>query len=163
MLDKYNRFQTLEEHGIELLYRGKDIASVEFTRSDETLRYNSLCDTLDINKLNLHSDEDFDRVSQFNIPQYYKDIDVEDYIRARARMEAPDTAARVEHELALFKAKNLYPMLQLMIYIVDIMRKHNIVWGVGRGSSVASYILYLIGIHKIDSIRYNLNIKEFLK
>jgi len=50
-----------------------------------------------------------------------------------------------------------------MIYIVDMMRKNNLVWGVGRGSSVASYVLYLIGIHKIDSLKYNLNIEEFLK
>jgi len=50
-----------------------------------------------------------------------------------------------------------------MIYFVDTLRKHNILWGVGRGSSVSSYILYLIGIHRIDSIKYNLNIGEFLK
>ena len=35
--------------------------------------------------------------------------------------------------------------------------------GVGRGSSVASYILYLIGVHRIDSIKYNLDWKEFLR
>lgn len=162
MLDKYNRFQTSDEHGIELLYRGKDITSVEFASTEETLRYNALCDTLDINKLNLYSDTDFDRVSQFNIPQHYKDIDVYAYVMDKCRygLEALD---RVEEELALYEARNLYPVLQLMIYIVDTMRKHNIVWGVGRGSSVASYVLYLIGIHKIDSIKYNLNIKEFLK
>jgi DNA polymerase III alpha subunit len=63
----------------------------------------------------------------------------------------------------MFRARNLFPVLQLLIYIVDTMRKHNIVWGVGRGSSVASYCLYLIGVHKIDSLKYNLNIREFLK
>jgi DNA polymerase III alpha subunit len=43
------------------------------------------------------------------------------------------------------------------------MRKENIVWGVGRGSSVASYVLYLIGVHKIDSLYYNLDVEEFLR
>jgi DNA polymerase III alpha subunit len=43
------------------------------------------------------------------------------------------------------------------------MRENDIVWGVGRGSSVASYTLYLIGVHKIDSIKYELDINEFLK
>ena len=66
-------------------------------------------------------------------------------------------------ELAEFKARNLFPILQLLIYIIDTMRKNNLVWGVGRGSSVASYILYLLGVHKVDSVKYNLNIKEFLK
>ena len=32
------------------------------------------------------------------------------------------------------------------------MRENNIVWGVGRGSPVASYVLFLIGVHRINSI-----------
>jgi len=34
---------------------------------------------------------------------------------------------------------------------------------VGRGSSVASYCLYLLGVHKINSLKFDLDIKEFLK
>jgi len=54
-------------------------------------------------------------------------------------------------------------ILQMLIYLVDVMRENKIVWGVGRGSACASYSLFLIGIHKVDSLKYNLNIKEFLK
>ncbi len=54
-------------------------------------------------------------------------------------------------------------VLNLLLYLVDHFRTNKIVWGVGRGSSVASYILYLIGIHKVDSIKYDLDIGEFLK
>jgi len=54
-------------------------------------------------------------------------------------------------------------LLRYMIYLVDFMREHTIVWGVGRGSSVASYVLYLIGVHKIDSIQYGLDWREFLR
>jgi len=43
------------------------------------------------------------------------------------------------------------------------LRKNNIVWGVGRGSSVASYVLFLLGVHKIDSMYYELSVDEFLK
>jgi DNA polymerase III alpha subunit len=50
-----------------------------------------------------------------------------------------------------------------MKYVVDTLRENNIVWGVGRGSSVASYVLHLIGVHKIDSIKYNIPIEEFFK
>jgi DNA polymerase III alpha subunit len=147
-----------ESTGIELLYRNKPLRGVPFD-INTVEQFNSACEELDLEKI-----ENVVQWSKdFLIPKYYKDLDVEEYIRARARMEAPDTAARVEHELALYKAMNLYPVLQLMIYIVDTMRKNNIVWGVGRGSSVASYCLYLIGVHKIDSIKYNLNIREFLK
>jgi len=34
---------------------------------------------------------------------------------------------------------------------------------VGRGSSVSSYILYLIGIHRVDSLRYGFSISDYLK
>ena len=54
-------------------------------------------------------------------------------------------------------------MLRYLIYLVDVMRENNVVWGVGRGSSVASYILYLIGIHKVDSVKHNLDYTEFLR
>jgi hypothetical protein len=49
------------------------------------------------------------------------------------------------------------------LYALFTMRENKIVWGVGRGSSVASYVLFLIGVHKINSIKYNLDINEFLK
>ena len=70
---------------------------------------------------------------------------------------------RVSQELQLYIKLGMYDVLHVMKYIVDTLRENNIVWGVGRGSSVASYVLYLIGVHKIDSIKYNLPIEEFFK
>ena len=70
---------------------------------------------------------------------------------------------RVTQELTLFIQHGMFDLLFYLKYLVDTMRENKIVWGVGRGSSVASYVLYLIGVHKIDSLKYNLDIKEFLK
>jgi DNA polymerase III alpha subunit len=70
---------------------------------------------------------------------------------------------RVSLELELFIKNGMYDVLHVMKYIVDTLRSNNIVWGVGRGSSVASYVLYLIGVHKVDSIKYSLPIEEFFK
>ncbi len=70
---------------------------------------------------------------------------------------------RVSQELELFIQHGMFDLLFYLKYLVDTMRENNIVWGVGRGSSVASYVLYLIGVHKINSIKYNLDIHEFLK
>ena len=167
MLDKFNRHQTSEVDGIELLYRDANIAQTEFVESSDLQQYNKFCEELDMDCMSLLTDEDYDRTAVFNIPQYYRDIDVVDYVRklipqAEDRNYA-DALDRVEEELALYKARNLYPMLQLLIYIIDTMRSNNCVWGVGRGSSVASYVLFLIGVHKINSIQYNLDIREFLK
>jgi len=70
---------------------------------------------------------------------------------------------RVDEELTLFIQHGMFDLLFYLKYLVDTMREHRIVWGVGRGSSVASYVLYLLGIHKVDSIKYKLDIHEFLK
>lgn len=148
-----------EQQGIELLYRNRDISNIPF---DAVEQFNKFCDDLDIEQL--VTDIEYNKT--FNIPQYYKDIDVEEYVRGLIPTSGQDVniiTARVEMELAEYKARNMYPVLQLMIYIVNTLRKNDLVWGVGRGSSVASYVLYLIGIHKIDSLKYNLNIEEFLK
>jgi DNA polymerase III alpha subunit len=53
--------------------------------------------------------------------------------------------------------------LQYLKYLVDVMTVNNVIWGVGRGSSVASYVLYKLGVHRIDSLHYNLDAREFLR
>jgi DNA polymerase III alpha subunit len=70
---------------------------------------------------------------------------------------------RVQMEYDLFEKKNFIRVLQFLIYFVDTLRQNNIVWGVGRGSSVASFCLFLIGVHKINPMLYQLDITEFLR
>ena len=53
--------------------------------------------------------------------------------------------------------------MQFLIYFVDTIRANNVVWGVGRGSSVSSFCLFLIGVHKINPLLYNLDYREFLR
>jgi DNA polymerase III alpha subunit len=77
--------------------------------------------------------------------------------------ETEEQINRVNQELELFIKHNMYDILHVMKYIVDTLRANNVIWGVGRGSSVASYVLYLIGVHKVDSIKYKLPIEEFFK
>lgn len=94
------------------------------------------------------------------IPQHYKDMDIEDFCIAQCPRE---NLQRLHSELAMYRQNNMMSVLKAMKYIVDTLRSHHVVWGVGRGSSVASYALFLIGVHKIDSIKYNLPIEEFFK
>ena len=70
---------------------------------------------------------------------------------------------RVRTEMQLFEARDMLPVLQHLIYMVDNLRKRGIVWGVGRGSSVSSYVLFLIGINRIDPLKFDLDVGEFLK
>ena len=150
-----------EQVGIEMLYRNKSIQDVPFLE-DVVKGYNSVCEELNI--MPITSKGNWSK--EFNIPQYYKDLDVEQYVRNLIPQSGDSdmsVKARVDMELSEFNARNLYPILQLMIYIVDTMRRNNLVWGIGRGSCVSSYVLYLLGVHKVDSYKYNLDIKEFLK
>mgnify|MGYP001565419402 CR=1 FL=1 len=168
MLDKHQRYLSDEMTGMEMLYHNRDITRADFIETPDINKFNTFAEELGIKKLEILGDEDFDRINTYIIPQYYKDIDVESYVgglvpKGVAGAIIAGSSQRVDMELTLYKERGLFPILQVLIYVVDTLRKNNLVWGVGRGSSVASYVLYLIGIHKVDSLKYNLNIKEFLK
>jgi DNA polymerase III alpha subunit len=107
--------------------------------------------------------EEFDRVLQKNwrMPKEYQDLDIAAYVLGLCQQE--HELQRVGRELLLFQERDLFDLLRYLKYLIDTLRKNNVVWGVGRGSSVASYVLFLIGVHKIDSLYYNLDIEEFLK
>ena len=100
-------------------------------------------------------------VKNWNIPESYKSINIDEYILQKCQTQIE--IDRVHYELQLFKEKQLENLIKFLIYFVETLRANNIFWGVGRGSSVSSYVLFLIGVHKIDSLKYNLDIKEFLK
>jgi len=104
---------------------------------------------------------DQDNQQQWFMPEEYKQLDIVEFLLDKTQNETQ--YQRVVQELELFAQHNMIDVLKYIKYLVDTMRKNNIVWGVGRGSSVASYVLYLIGIHKVDSIKYELDIHEFLK
>ena len=110
----------------------------------------------------VNSIEEFDRQNQNNwfMPDKYKTLDIEEWLLDSCPEQ---NLNRLHQELVLFRQHNMITVLKYLKYLVDTMRKHNIVWGVARGSSVASYCLYLLGIHRVDSIKYDLDIHEFLK
>lgn len=95
------------------------------------------------------------------MPDEYQDMDIVRWVLDQCADE--NELQRCGQELLLFAERDCIDLLKYLKYLVDTMRSHNIVWGVGRGSSVASFALYLIGIHKIHSLRHNLDIAEFLR
>ena len=107
--------------------------------------------------------EQFDWMNQqeWMMPSEYKQLDIAEYLLGLCETDAE--LQRVGQELLLYNEKNLFDLLRYLKYLVDTMKDNNIIWGVGRGSSVASYVLYLLGIHKIDSMYYDLDIEEFLR
>jgi DNA polymerase III alpha subunit len=107
---------------------------------------------------------DYDRACQsnWNMPEEYKTLDIEQWLIAQSPPWDPE-ATRLQEELTEFKERNMLDLLRWLKYFVDTCRSNNILWGVGRGSSVASYVLFLIGVHKINPIKNNLDWREFLR
>ena len=105
--------------------------------------------------------------SEWFMPDEYKELHVEKHVLGKLitdgyKAQGPEYTRAFE-ELEQFKKRGMINLLRYMIYLVDFMRENNIVWGVGRGSSVASYVLFLIGVHRINSIQYGLDWREFLR
>ena len=109
------------------------------------------------------SREEFDNQLQNNwfIPEEYNQLDIAKHVLDLC--ESDVELQRVGQELILYQQRDLFQLLRYCKYLVDTMRSNNILWGVGRGSSVASFVLFLIGIHRINSLYYDLSIDEFLK
>ncbi len=105
---------------------------------------------------------DYDSACQqvWNMPDDYKNMDIEGFLVSVCPKE---NYQRLIDELEEFRARNMIDLLRWLKYFVDTCNKEGIVWGVGRGSSVASYVLYLVGVHSIDPIKYNLDWQEFLR
>ena len=154
---------------MELVYQGYDVNKVK-VNDDRVEKYNTIIEelALDWPSLKKLTDldiavEDYDRAlqSDWYMPDEYKQMDVEEHIRSLTKTQEEKT--RVEEELVLYRKYNVLNVLRFLVYLIDTMRTNNIVWGVGRGSSVSSYVLYLIGVHKVNSIKYGLDIHEFLR
>jgi DNA polymerase III alpha subunit len=107
--------------------------------------------------------EDFDKEHQriWFIPDHYKSFDIYQYCQEKCINN--EQRVRCAAELELFNELHMIELFPVLKYIIDTLREHNVIWGVGRGSSTASYVLYLLGVHKIDSIKYELDYKEFLR
>lgn len=106
---------------------------------------------------------EFDQAAQNNwlMPNHYKNLDIAQYVLSLCTTE--QELQRTGKELLLYQEKDMFDLLRYLKYLVDVMRENNIVWGVGRGSSVSSFVLFLIGVHRINSLYYDLDIDEFLK
>lgn len=107
--------------------------------------------------------EVFDTVQRQNwhMPDRYKQLDIAEYVLNLCTTDAE--LQRCGHELMLYQERGLFNLLRFLTYLVDIMRENRVIWGVGRGSSVSSYVLYKLGIHRIDSMFYDLDVEEFLR
>jgi len=158
---------------IDMIYTGNadKVHVVLCDENDDIDKFNAAMEEQGLDKLQKYIPLDVDKKtfdgvcqSEWFMPDEYKNINVYEYVLGKAETPCPQHVQdRIWQELDAFRERGMKDLLRYMIYLVDFMRENDIVWGVGRGSSVASYVLYLIGVHKINSIQYDLDWREFLR
>ena len=145
--------QIFTENELCLLYLQYTLRTIKYAFVEKDIKYVDP-------KLSV---EDFDNTNQskWYLPAEYANMDIAKYVLDKCTTEAE--LQRAGDELIKFQERDMFILLKYLKYLVDTMRKNNIVWGVGRGSSVASFVLFLLEIHRINSLYYDLSIDEFLK
>ena len=168
--DRYGQYYCTSEELCKLLYRNPELDVSRFQLSDAE-QYNRGVQELyaDLPRALAYVEntaatvEEFDRQNQqhWHMPDEYQQLDIAAHILSLCGSAAE--LQRVAEELLLYQERDLFNLLRYLKYLVDTMRANGVVWGVGRGSSVASHVLYLLGVHHINSMYYDLDIAEFLK
>jgi len=118
---------------------------------------------VDYNSLAQETQEQFDHRCRntWFMPDQYKQLDIAELVLAKCT--TAEQLQRCGEELLLYQERELFDLLRYLVYLVDTMKDNCVIWGVGRGSSTASYVLYLLGVHQIDSMYYDLDVGEFLR
>lgn len=167
-LDKFANPIFNEADIFDVLYSGHQIALSDIV-VDDNYELSQLATIAEINFATIDNSlydlsiEEFDSKAQdlWFMPESYYSFDVQEYCISKCKSTIEKE--RVLAELTEFKNRNMIRVLQWLKFFVDTCLEENIIWGVGRGSSVSSFVLYLLNVHKIDSIKYNLDWREFLR
>lgn len=156
----------------DLVLQGRKLSELKQVTVDPTVDLESLIHVLeDPDALvtwtfpadSTQSVPDYDALQQrqWHMPEQYRSMDIAEHVLGLCSTDAE--LQRAGHELMLYQERGLFDLLRYLAYLVSVMRENQVIWGVGRGSSVASYVLYLLGVHRINSMFYDLDVGEFLR
>lgn len=167
--DQFGLSHASEKELCNLLYAQPSLDLTQFLVDDPTVFNNSVRLLFaDIPNLKTYvpydtSVEEFDQVQQaeWHMPENYLNFDIAKWVLEQCNTD--QELQRVGQELLMYQERDAFMLLRYMKYLVDVMTENGIVWGVGRGSSVSSFVLYKLGVHRIDSLYYDLDPTEFLK
>jgi hypothetical protein len=157
---------------VDLMMRGQDLTVLNGTLVDRTVDLETAALILDHvpdfiqydaeARENLSVEQwDHRCQSHWFMPQQYQELDIAEYVLGLCQTDAE--LQRVGQELLLFQERDHFNLLRYLKFLVDTMRENKLIWGVGRGSCVSSYVLYLLGVHRINSLFYDLDPGEFLR
>ena len=155
-----------EDAAVEMLYKGLSLSDLQIESCKDAEMFNASNRSLDagLTDLDIGDGPRYVGIEWYDLwltPEQYAGIDVGEFCLSLCSND--EERDRVEHEMRLFEERNMLPVLRHLIYMVTDLRSRRIFWGVGRGSSVSSFVLHLIGINRINPIRFGLDVSEFLK
>jgi len=168
--DKYGLLRASDKDIVDILYSNdaSKLFNVLCEPSEDVEKFNEIQFNKDLPGLKLYMSLDidvlmFDEILQTEwlMPTKYKEFDVYDYLLNKCQSQ--QEVDRLNEEFEVYINLNFLNVLKYVKFLVDLMREHNILWGVGRGSSVSSFVLYLLELHKINPIKYELDWREFLR
>lgn len=152
-----------------LFFKNIDPSRIAVTEvTPDIVKYNRLAK----DKITTKQEIDADQISfDWKIPPEYLNIDVRKHVAdVAAKKLAMYIGAplkirtdRINRELNEYAKRGLLDVLKVLIYTIDQFKENKVVWGVGRGSSCASYILFLLEVHSVDPIKYDIPLEEFFK
>ena len=171
--DKFGQMIFSQSDVCDLIMQGHGVETFDGMLVDETVNIESAVEFVDhfpdfveYWKFNDQEDvlvPDWDTIQQetWHMPQEYQDLDIAEHVLSLCATDAE--LQRCGSELLLYQERNLFNLLRYLKYLVDVMQQNHVIWGVGRGSSVASHVLYKLGVHRVDSLFYDLDVSEFLR
>jgi Bacterial DNA polymerase III alpha NTPase domain len=170
--NKFSELVFSENDICDLLMQGRNIDSLKHVVVDETINLEDLVMqverpeslltwTFPYNQGSSVPEFHLTQQMSWHMPEEYKQIDIAAHVLSLCESETE--LQRCGQELLLYQERDLFNLLRYLKYLVDVMTTNRVIWGVGRGSSVASYVLYKLKVHRVNSLYYNLDIHEFLR
>jgi DNA polymerase III alpha subunit len=170
--NQYGEIVLDEQDLCSLVLQGRDLESLKHVTVDPAVNLESVIHVLENPSTLITwtfpdnsncSVADYDALKQqhWHMPDQYREMDIAEHVLSLCSTDAE--LQRCGQELMLYQERGLFDLLKYLTYLVDVMRDNQVIWGVGRGSSVSSYVLYLLGVHRINSMFYDLDVGEFLR
>jgi len=156
----------------DILLHGSSPTEIRVTQDSwEIQQFNFNCDEGDEIKFN---NDEVKLDTSWNLPEDWASLTIDqvqhlivdkatDVISRSNYTEAQVSKAysRIEKEIKEIEKRNMMDFLKTIMYVLDTFKKNDICWGVGRGSSCASYVLFVLGLHVVDCVKFGVPMEEF--
>lgn len=119
-------------------------------------------------RCNVNFEFDTLHLPQFNVPEGFEDDNA--YLRhlvmekLTSRYPEPTDVVyeRLNYELSVIESMGVSSYMLITWDVIEFLRREGMFTSPGRGSSAASIICYILGITKVDPIKYGLIFERFL-